>query len=393
MCEVIELPQGNPWLEAVRIDNSINFIAIAYTPWHAISIDSLILKLQSQGEQIKASIVLMEHPSTGWSISKDCFINNCSIFYKQSYKQEHGFHSVLISNVEKRSIINHLKDTILYYSFYFRDVVPSKNKRKIYFVVNSFFQPCIIRELHYSFGRHVIVSYSEEGVASYMGTIKSPYSSVKDIHAFSDLKKYLKEYLLDQCFYTLLHKTESVKILKKSWNQFKIVHSVIPFYTKVLEAISEKSSVKIEGKNRISESILICTTAWERKKITAEEDLRVLSIVCSFLKGQGYNLLLKTHPRDSYFEAKADSLFCSLVKSSNASVESICIKARPIAIISFSSTTLITPHIFWNIPVFCISDMLDRSKIDDFYLKEIDSFKNTFLKIVNFPQSEKDIII
>ena len=74
-------------------------------------------------------------------------------------------------------------------------------------------------------------------------------------------------------------------------------------------------------------------------------------------------------------------------------MESLCEYAKPKAIISFASTVLVNPSIFWNIPTFCISDMLNGEKIDRLYLNELIEFKKVFKNYIHFVKDSKEIDI
>ena len=80
----------NDIINVIRNQPSINFIAFAITPWHALSIDALILKLNTQGVNIKAAIVIVEHCQSGYVINEHHFTNNCAIYYKLSNNRSFG---------------------------------------------------------------------------------------------------------------------------------------------------------------------------------------------------------------------------------------------------------------------------------------------------------------
>lgn len=107
--------------------------------------------------------------------------------------------------------------------------------------------------------------------------------------------------------------------------------------------------------------------------------------MCDYLYLNGYKLLLKAHPCDLFYPSKIDELHCELLNIPGLSMESLCGYAKPQAVVSFASTTLINPYVFWKIPTFCLTDMLDRTKMKS-YLDEIDSFKRTYKNFVHFVQ-------
>ena len=167
---------------------------------------------------------------------------------------------------------------------------------------------------------------------------------------------------------------------------------IIPYYKKAFKICCDFRNIDVK-KTEIEKSVIICTTAWERTHIIDDEDLRVLRDVCNYLNSMGVRLFLKTHPRDKYFISKSTDLGCEILETKGFVLESIFSFATPMAVISFSSTTLVTANLIWNIPVFCLSKMLDRTKISSYYLNEIDGFYRTFKRNICFVDNLKDIVI
>lgn len=360
-------------------DGDYNLVAVAITPWHAISIDALILYLQAKDIKIKAAISILPHYKTGYAINENYFINKCSTYYLYSYKElskEKTF--------DNASIIKKLKNLTKHYWCIFRDEFLLRNNGNLYYA-SSIHYATKIRKCSEKQQKHVIICSSEEGVATYMGTMKA--SQIKYRRGVG-----LKNIIFDMAdlWYMIIHSKETCKILKKNIWGWSVNQRIIPYYRKVFDCLNEKFGCHID-KNMLSQSIIVCTTAWERDLIYKNEDYEVLKKVCKYLEGCGYNLLLKTHPRDEFYKTKVEELGCSLLNSGGMSIECICEYCTPKAIISFSSTALITAKIFWNIPVFCLSDMLDRQNIDPFYLNEIDCFKRTFYRQVKFVKSVTEI--
>ena len=150
---------------------------------------------------------------------------------------------------------------------------------------------------------------------------------------------------------------------------------------------------KYDSQNSLFEknSILICTTAWHREDITANEDYLILKKTVDLFKMKGYKIYLKTHPRDNFFEKKASEI-CDKQLDASLAIECVyCQEILPKYIISFSSTVLVTAKIFTGIQPICLTDLLDRKAISSFYLNEIDAFKSTFRDFVYFPNNWETI--
>ena len=135
------------------------------------------------------------------------------------------------------------------------------------------------------------------------------------------------------------------------------------------------------------QSAILCTTAWNRNSINDENDLVLIKKIINILYTSGYNIYLKTHPRDNYFASKINELPHTILLQ-DFEIEQLFVQNDlPKYIISFSSTVLVNAKIFSKIYPICITDLLNRSCISSFYLQEIDSFKETFGELIFYPSS------
>lgn len=375
------LTNGCSWIEAVRDNPQYNFVAVAYTPWHAISIDSLILYLQHSGNVINAAIIITSHPQTGWAIDETFFTNTCSTFYADPSIAVKETPTITTKEKLYRSFKNIL--------FFFKNISNIKNKKNIYYVTNCFPNMHIVHNLHYNYNKFVTIAYSDEGVASYMGTLKDPESKLLNKSRISSYIIYLNNYILGNKLYGLTHKSVNGRLLKKNIFGLSVNKKMLPYYTSTINNLySQKKRKNIQTK---SNAFIICTTAWQREEIKKDEDLKVLKQICKYLNAHGQILLLKTHPRDSFFKEKIEYLNCEPLDDNGLPLECICSEIKPAGIISFSSTVLITANILWNIPTYCISNLLNKKNIGNIYIEEIERFKKTFTGFTYFINRESDI--
>ena len=377
----------NDILSLVQSDRSINFTAIAVTPWNALSIDALLLFLAAKGIKIKAIIVIAEHYSAGYMISPSCFTNNCADYYYLPFSHNQN-HNIPLPE-ENKKLISRIHDFFEFYKLVF-GFQSYKEDTLYYSTFNHSFPDAILLQRLKKVGRRIVICHTEEGVGAYMGTFDNTYPPLKKIKSFAGIHDYIRNIFFGKVVYRKLHKTYNSLTLIQNYRGLQINKEIIPYYRAIFRLRNKELSISID-KEEIRKSIIICTTAWRRNEIKENDDLRVLIDVCNYLWEQGEHLLLKTHPRDAFFIKKADILHCKVLNTSGLSMESLCEYACPKAIVSFSSTTLINPRIFWNIPTFCISDMLNRGNISNFYLDEIDSFKQTFKKFVVFINSSQEL--
>ena len=347
-----------------------NFLAKVFTPWHMIGVKATLEKLKKEGIIMKGVGIVSPHPLTGYAIHENEFPNEC----------------VYTCSCDTTAVIeNVLADKYHFYKYLFADIKKSSRKKDFYIIVpviDTILASQIYRVLP---DRHIKFILFDEGVATYINTLWPRPNPFCGWSNFMQFLRYLHCHIMGQVFVEHTREVLHNQLFTySSLGQLVQNKYIYPYYIKVLSQKAETTS--IEGCfASIKDSVVICTTAWDRSKIIGDEDFIVLKKVCEYLHSKGLRLFLKPHPRDMFFTSKADLLYTQVIDSS-LPMESICINYPPRCIISFSSTILVTAKVFWNIPVYCLSDMLDRSCIGEFYLKEIDGFRQVFKDMVLFPK-------
>lgn len=368
-------------LDFVKKDKSYNMLARLGTLWNILSLDALVLSLKQKGVAVKALVVITEHPKNGYLVDESCFVNDSYTFFYMP-ASENGKDS--IETISNFSFLGYYKFLLHHRSLDNGLMVVTFNHTLPDIVLAASVEPYTDRD--------AIPCLIEEGFAAYSGTYDKTYPTLSSIKSIGELRSYFRYIIFGRWVYRILHPTFNSLTLHKGLSGLKINKKILPFYREVFQKriLSVNNSFNWE---KLPKSIVICTVGWHREKIREDEDFRVLKQVCDYLSSLGYNLILKPHPRDTFFEHHLQELNCSLMKVPGLSMEGMCTKSQPKAVISFSSTTLVNPKIFWNIPTYSIADMLDRNKIDKFYIDEIDNFKRTFRGVVQFVKTPQEIIL
>ena len=365
-------------LEMVRTDETINFFARVATAWSAISVDVLMMQMQARGIHINAVIGIPPHPTLGNLIGPEHFLNSCSQYYIIEGSDEWKY-------MAEMSKGNSTKE---YYKTVFR---PNRSKNPIYYASFDFNTPPAVRANQFRFlGRDVIVCDFEEGFASYAGVFVHNYPDFSELKTLGDLRGYLRYTLMGKYFYKLYHRTFSSMTLRFTRKGLMLNKSIVPYYREVFRKRNELLKPALD-RELLSHSIMLCTIGWRREELKTDDDLRVQRLVCKALKDKGYHIYLKSHPRDTFTPQYAEELGCDILEAPGLSMEGMCEFAQPLAVISFHSTTLVNPQIFWNIPTICISEMLDPSQISSRIQNEVVQFKHTFRNFVHFCQSADEV--
>ena len=363
--------------EEIRKCPDLNFIASVITPWHTLGVEASLLWLQDNGFKPNGICLVTSHYTYGFVCDESIFTNTSSKKFR-----------ILPGGKTKSEKI---KDKIFLYKFIFHNRKRQRDEQPFYIISTK----CNTNIASYAYKllplRHIVYVNMEEGVGAYLDTVNPIIPKITSLKTFLKYLNVKNNILLNK--YVVKHHdviNNSLFIVEKDERLIKN-ERILPYYA---EAIRIKAAKVVDPSDSIElgSTIIICTTAWERRQIQDDEDMRVLRIVCDYLYEKGYKIVLKPHPRDSFFADKAEELHAGILGFSYP-MESICALSRPKAIVSFSSTILVTGKLFWNIPGFCLSEMLDKSKISPFYLKETGNFHKVFSEYVAFPKSVEEIIL
>ena len=354
---------------------SANFLGSVFTPWHAVGIDATIRWLQSRGVAVKGLCLIHPDISYGLACGESAFVNGVSEYVACEKPPRACGVFRYIARLCRLLIARRLgaddSDTIYIASTY----------------VNTRLAVIASSLLH----RRVRLITIDEGVGIYLGTFDTPagrrHHSSSPLSMAGAMLSRLGSALRDKLF-----GVANNRLFIRRGNVLRLNERIVPFYKGVIEERAAKIAGAFAGRLSLAGTVLICTTAWERSAIAADEDYQVLLRVCAYLHDRGCQIVLKPHPRDKFFAAHADDLHARTLEHSYP-IEALCALSQPLAVVGFSSTSLVTARLFWHIPAFCLADMLDMSLIGDVYQRETASFKRVFGSFVAFPKTPADIRI
>lgn len=368
------------WRDVFRLikeDSSINFIAVAISPWHALSVDATIAYMQAQGITLRGVICCAEHYDTGWAIDESYFLAKCC--KKYSIPAHHEPFAKYDSKWDRQ--INNLQE----YKYVLWDWMNWQNKPLLYYICPNRPDFQLLMQMKMA-GRYVQCIAYDEGVATYMTTLQPKPNPIKSIRDLWLRRHYIRQHIFGNKVRSFLHKDKNTFLFNRTSKGLEVNDYILPYYR---EIFSQRYAM-LYGKKvlDISHAIVICTTAWQRDKIKNNEDLKVLIRVCKKLRNEGYRLFLKTHPRDVFFTEHAKEIGAEVLDVPEMSMELLCVKTQPLAIIGYSSTTLVVPYVFWKIPGICLTNLLKRDNLGESYREEIDSFKSVFSNVVTYVNND-----
>lgn len=352
----------------------INFIATATTPWHAHGIVACIYYLRTRGFNPVGYIFILPHSMTGYALEKSLFPD---------------LPELTIKRIEKRplSLFENLKKIYLSVDYFFLRAKRSKHKRILYYVepwtIDAAQSNIITRHIKDVSIRHIVY---DEGVATYF-PINLQSNSVSE-----KIKNLFTKHVTFGIGYRFLVSkglVTSAKLFNQVGHTIETNTLIIPFYK---QAIKSFHTNKSNNYSFPPKTVLICTTAWERKEIVDQEDVRLIKFVNSLLKERGAAVVFKPHPRDYKFQESYHEVPMTL--NAKESLESILLGSStlPVCVLSISSTILVTSRLFFNLKSIDLSGLLDAKKIGR-YIDETTAFRNAFGNYVSSPTSIADLLI
>lgn len=371
-------------------DKQINFIGSAITPWHAHGVDCAIRYLQSKRMVINGLILIKPAIKQGQIChllsEKNFTTDNCK-FFKISP----------IYDTRPLNIIKSLIRTFRSVGWFNKQY--KNNKEKIIYLAapwhldkDNFIH--LYQSLDDSYGFRLMMV--EEGLSSYFPQINTQayfWNTLKvNKRGFSLIQSFLLTVLgmtLQRRFenhtkwinLNLLVK-ENGKLLPNTVS-LKYYHQVLTSYT-----LANKSVLPNENLNG---SIVICTMAYLHSEIKDNEDVNVLTRVVKAIKQKGLTVYLKPHPRDNGYRNRYATLGCMFIDS-HCSIEALYVNSPKIrAVVSFSSTSLVTAQLLFGIKGFSILNLLDKRKFGMYIQEEMDSFLCCFSDVIAMPKSVDEL--
>lgn len=136
------------------------------------------------------------------------------------------------------------------------------------------------------------------------------------------------------------------------------------YFRKAFEKSARKREIKIAA-DHYKNVILFNTQPTFERQECLDADTAVLQKACKMVKDLGLRAVLKPHPAEKNF-SRYEKLGYEIDTTANIAQEYLLAAAdcKPIAVVGFSSTTLLTANLFWRIPAISLVNCIDLYKID-----------------------------
>lgn len=363
----------------------INFIATAITPWHAHGVDCCYQKLTDDRVEVRGVVLICKHRDSGFVIDKSHFINqDCIIYYYEPvYSKSTG------------SLLSNLK--FLYYS----PTKIARNKRynkDIYIASPWQINIGIIHSLrlfdHKIYPRFMIF---EEGLATYFPCAQSFsrmwYNTSRNSKGLKRIVAFAYNVTIKKLKSRAIRKIpfQNLNLLLDNNGKLNVNNEATAYYNRVIHMRERHSNNDF---SMFENAVVICTMAYFRTHTNKEADIKLLNMLICAVRESGYKVILKPHPREVDYSEYYSSLDCEISNDRTMTMEQIMANAKDLrAVVSFSSTALVTAKLLFGVKAISILGLLDLNNYSEYVQDEMTSFTNVFGGLIDLPKTADEFRI
>lgn len=362
----------------------LNFIATAITPWHAHGVDCCILKLIDDGVDVSGIVLIQMHAVSGYIINESHFSNTqCSVYFVEKPVFEGVF-------VEIKTMMQKFNT-----SFKFKQ--NSQTNSQIYLASSWHINLDLFAKLnkHVSNCTFSFIVF-EEGLSTYYPSSESANTIWKDSgvnkalfkHIFSFIFRVFNKYL--QSFVEKKIPFMNMNIFTQRGKGLMINDVSNKYYSRMFKGVFSDNDQKYS--QVFDNSIIICTMAIPRDEINIDLYISLLKQVIDCLANKGVRIVLKPHPRELDYKKMYSGLDCILFDEKDLSLESIMTIYNIKSVIGFSSTSLITSSLLFNIKSISLLSLIESNNYGPRIRREMKEFKDIFSEFVFMPNSLNELI-
>ena len=393
------------YLTKKLINENINFIAFVMSPFHMLGVDAYLLETKEKYQKpLKGIIFIFPHPKDG-IIIRDEHIN-CKKFVDVEIIY------VVEFQIQKKKYVDKIINIYLTLRGILYTIFNKNNNKRELFIISvldpyfSIFKIFSNKKIANQYRPTFIVI--DEGVGSYMSKkiwkLVTKYekdikkNSKKNIKLFTIIKDISKDFLSSivqlikkPIFY--FFKVENRLIFKQYNNTLIPNYSVINSYKKVLYKFKKDNYKKFIPTFKKPIIILSTQPFVEYNQIKEYTFIKVVEKIINILEKNDFVIFLKPHPRellDKYEKLLLQHKNLIIVPKSIL-LEEILLSCSPTAIIGFTSTSLITSKLFYNIHSISITDLIIKLSNDPLLKLSAKEFKLKFQNIIYFIGSLKEL--
>jgi hypothetical protein len=343
-----------------------NYVAFATTPWHAHGVNAALLKIKEmEKEPLGWVCITPSHLKNEYFIKETNFIFDENMRFLKGESTDNMQCVSLENNNSNLYIITPLKVNFRWRK-YFSELYPKRN---------------------------IISIVVDEGLGTYL-------RSNLDWYYLQPTKKSILGYIIfvvkqirnnkEQNGLIAKGQAFNWNLLKKDGRYYRKNDQIWEYYKKaIFNTLKESLDIKKQYEN----AVIINTQVSEKGKGYNDAELEVIRNLCTECKKRKIPVVVKPHPREENTEIY-DLLGVYVEKDYVVSQESILAfsKVKPICIVGFTSTTLVTSTVMFDIPAFSLNKIVDLKRVEQDRLRDIKKFNRIFSKLIMIPTSIMELI-
>lgn len=372
------------------VAENCNFIAFCITSWHLLGVRAFLQYLHEHNVDVKGFICISAHKDSGYVLNE----NSVQFYEGVEYIK-------LIAST--KNVVSKAAGQVS--DFLTIDRIRTRGLEKVYIVSpwRPNFEWCAYLSKVMK-GKEIQAVVVDEGLAEYIDEKDKNVHSYNRIsvsaayHYFKDkyFKSKLETIMTERGFVTqfsLLKTNSSADVTKTGRyieNEF-----AIQYYKKSLQTDSVVDEHKLHA---YASAVIINTQPFiEAGELLTENDLKLLTEVVKIFSKEGTRVVLKPHPRETNvgrYQVLAAEGNCVIDTDNKVSQESILsqLKEKPKAIIGFTSTTLLTAKLFYDIETVSLVNCMDRSDFADFQQPTIYNFTESFRHVIHCIENVNELL-
>ncbi len=356
-------------ISLIQKDVNINYVAIITTPWHLLGLKIFLKNYSHSMDRSKGLILISKHKISGICLDIEEVKNQLQI---NRYIYEYSGEEIRINKMISIFYCYHKKAN--------REIIlVSPEKPWIRFGI--LLETKDINCSYYIF---------DEGIGTYLRSDKRYYSGIDRV------KTFIRKCLLQ--FVKMNRDISNNNLLVKNGHKYVLQSQIVQQYKEILSIDNEvgKKVFKYNLSDKCAPYVILNTQTYhDNHEILNDADIPLYRIIIKLFHDQGYSVYLKIHPREKSI-LRYNSLHVKIIDSKITQEELINnTNNKPHYVIGFTTTTLVTLSLFYDIKTISLIKLLDSSYLSGNAIQDFRTFNKIFDDIVLIPdtlEKVKDII-
>ena len=362
-------------------DANVNVVGLAITPWHALGVKSFVNKLKNEGLFIGGIVGMMPHSKTGMCINENIFNGTGLVAMKLSPIE--GISEQIKVAVRRVKLFREQKKELF------------NNEPPLFVLCPSFPGSYIRQPVQDAGSRKLIFLQIDEGLSAYMLNSRDWIEKSISDRNLRGLKAFFRRCLglYDESYFSWCKEVLADEGRFMRWmllnEDMTPSREVIYWYKKTL--LDEIPEADLGQVSHYEGAIIVNTQPLvEDGVVNRSKYLSVLQALVDVARRRGRSVVIKPHPREANKDDYKILKGCWLDDNGGIAQESLIAscKNKPIAVVGFNSSTLLTSNLFFDIPTVSIISILNNiGGIIDSEDVLCNRFEDVFSRSIFFPSN------